>query len=50
MTDKEIEDELDRIRRQICSLYDKIDELENREIELKRKFSPDYQGFYTRIL
>lgn len=47
MTDKEIEAELDRISRQLSSLYDKIDELEIKEVELKTKFSPDYQGFYA---
>lgn len=46
MTDKEIEEELDRISRKLTRLYDEIDKLENREVELKEKFSPEYQGFY----
>lgn len=46
MTDKEIEEELDRISRKLARLYDEVDKLENREVELKGKFSPDYQGFY----
>lgn len=46
MTDKEIEAELDRIQRKLTRLYDELDELENKEVELKTKFSPDYRGFY----